>query len=181
MIVWLDTLDDKNNKKNKAFAELQDLFDKHIHKQSERRFIVEKDKEILGLVELVEIDLIHRNTEFQIIIDPQAEGKGYGYTATILAMRYAFHILNLHKLYLIVDKQNKKTIHIYKRTGFQVEGMIIGGGVSKAENILLVPIKEQFKRFAVPWVAQVTDIAIVSLSNDAGVIGGAWLAQKNNV
>lgn len=105
-----------------SFVELQDLFDKHIHKQSERRFIVEKDKEILGLVELVEIDLIHRNAEFQIIIDPQAEGKGYAYTATILAMRYAFHILNLHKLYLIVDEQNKKAIHIYKKAGFQVEG-----------------------------------------------------------
>lgn len=105
-----------------SFVELQDLFDKHIHKQSERRFIVEKDKEILGLVELVEIDLIHRNAEFQIIIDPQAEGKGYAYTATILAMRYAFHILNLHKLYLIVDNQNKKAIHIYKKAGFQVEG-----------------------------------------------------------
>lgn len=105
-----------------SFVELQDLFDKHIHKQSERRFIVEKDKEILGLVELVEIDLIHRNAEFQIIIDPQAEGKGYAYTATILAMRYAFHILNLHKLYLIVDEQNKKAIHIYKKAGFQIEG-----------------------------------------------------------
>ncbi|KRF67231.1 spermidine acetyltransferase [Bacillus sp. Soil768D1] len=105
-----------------SFVELQDLFDKHIHKQSERRFIVEKDKEILGLVELVEIDLIHRNAEFQIIIDPQAEGKGYAFTATILAMRYAFHILNLHKLYLIVDEQNKKAIHIYKKAGFQVEG-----------------------------------------------------------
>lgn len=36
-----------------SFVELQDLFEKHIHKQSERRFIVEKEKEILGLVELV--------------------------------------------------------------------------------------------------------------------------------
>ncbi|KOP78629.1 spermidine N1-acetyltransferase [Lysinibacillus sp. NPDC094403] len=105
-----------------SFVELQDLFEKHIHKQSERRFIVEKEKEILGLVELVEIDLIHRNAEFQIIIDPNSQGRGYAYSATILAMKYAFHILNLHKLYLIVDKQNEKAIYIYKKAGFHIEG-----------------------------------------------------------
>lgn len=47
-----------------SFAELQDLFEKHIHNQSERRFILIDDKQTVGLVELVEIDLIHRNAEF---------------------------------------------------------------------------------------------------------------------
>lgn len=105
-----------------SFVELLDLFEKHIHKQNERRFIIEKDNEILGLVELVEIDLIHRNAEFQIIIDPNYQGKGYAYTVTLLAMKYAFQVLNLHKLYLIVDKENAKAIHIYKKAGFTVEG-----------------------------------------------------------
>ncbi|SFH61039.1 Acetyltransferase (GNAT) domain-containing protein [Priestia megaterium] len=52
-----------------AFIELQDLYDKHIHDQDERRFILEKESDMLGLVELVEIDYIHRKAEFQIIID----------------------------------------------------------------------------------------------------------------
>ncbi|PHG59257.1 spermidine acetyltransferase, partial [Bacillus toyonensis] len=34
-----------------AFVELQDLYDKHIHDQSERRFIVEKNTVMIGLVE----------------------------------------------------------------------------------------------------------------------------------
>lgn len=105
-----------------SFVELQDLFEKHIHKQSERRFIIEQDESIIGLVELVEIDLIHRNAEFQIIIDPNFQGKGNAYTVTILAINYAFHVLNLHKLYLIVDKENEKAIHIYKKAGFRLEG-----------------------------------------------------------
>ncbi|AMO33261.1 spermidine N1-acetyltransferase [Lysinibacillus sp. fkY74-1] len=105
-----------------SFVELQDLFDKHIHKQSERRFIVEDEKKIIGLVELVEIDLIHRNAEFQIIIDPNFQGKGYAFTVTTLAMKYAFNNLNLHKVYLLVDKQNEKAIHIYKKAGFSIEG-----------------------------------------------------------
>lgn len=91
-----------------SFAELQDLFEKHIHNQSERRFILMDDKQTVGLVELVEIDLIHRNAEFQIIIDPQSQGKGYASIATKLAIEYAFTILNLHK--------------IYQKTCFQIEG-----------------------------------------------------------
>lgn len=91
-----------------SFAELQDLFEKHIHNQSERHFILMDDKQTVGLVELVEIDLIHRNAEFQIIIDPQSQGKGYASIATKLAIEYAFTILNLHK--------------IYQKTCFQIEG-----------------------------------------------------------
>lgn len=105
-----------------SFVELLDLFEKHIHQQSERRFIIEQDESILGLVELVEIDLIHRNAEFQIIIDPSHQGKGHAFTVTRLAINYAFHVLNLHKLYLIVDKENEKAIHTYKKAGFKIEG-----------------------------------------------------------
>lgn len=105
-----------------AFVELQDLYDKHIHDQGERRFIVEKNDEMLGLVELVEIDYIHRRAEFQIIINPKYQGHGYAVIATRLAMDYAFSVLNMHKLYLVVDKKNEKAIHIYKKVGFSVEG-----------------------------------------------------------
>ena len=108
-----------------AFVELQDLYDKHIHDQGERRFIVQKSAEMVGLVELVEIDYIHRRAEFQIIIDPRHQGHGYAKAATRLAMNYAFSILNLYKLYLIVDKNNERAIHIYQKAGFQIEGELI--------------------------------------------------------
>ncbi len=39
-----------------AFVELSDLYDKHIHDQSERRFVIECNGDKAGLVELVEIN-----------------------------------------------------------------------------------------------------------------------------
>ncbi|EEO1837033.1 spermidine N1-acetyltransferase [Listeria monocytogenes] len=108
-----------------AFVELQELYDKHIHDQSERRFILELDGQMVGLVELMEIDYIHRRAEFQIIIDPKFQGHGYAVSATKLAMKYAFHLLNLHKLYLVVDKVNEKAIHVYEKVGFIREGELI--------------------------------------------------------
>ncbi|EAF2384571.1 spermidine N1-acetyltransferase [Listeria monocytogenes] len=108
-----------------TFVELQELYDKHIHDQSERRFILELDGQMVGLVELMEIDYIHRRAEFQIIIDPKFQGHGYAVSATKLAMKYAFHVLNLHKLYLVVDKVNEKAIHVYEKVGFIREGELI--------------------------------------------------------
>ncbi|WP_228411754.1 spermidine N1-acetyltransferase [Entomomonas moraniae] len=107
-----------------AFVELADLYNKHIHDQSERRFIIQNQTTKIGLVELVEINYIHRNAEFQIIIDPAHQGKGYASKATKLAMEYAFHILNLYKLYLLVDVNNDKAIHVYAKLGFKQEGIL---------------------------------------------------------
>lgn len=107
-----------------AFVELVDLYDKHIHDQSERRFIIDNGGTSIGLVELIEIDYVHRRAEFQIIIDPEHQCKGYACEATRLAMEYAFSVLNLYKLYLVVDNENKKAMHIYSKMGFEVEGVL---------------------------------------------------------
>ncbi|WP_199153904.1 spermidine N1-acetyltransferase [Chromobacterium sp. ASV23] len=108
-----------------AFVELLDLYDKHIHDQTERRFVIVGGEQRVGLVELVEIDYIHRRAEFQIIIQPAHQGRGYARTATQLALRYAFNVLNLYKVYLVVDKENAKAVHVYEKLGFRKEGELI--------------------------------------------------------
>ncbi len=55
--------------------------------------------------------------------------------------------------------------------------VVIGGGVSKAGEALLTPLKSQFEKFALPRVKEGSDFAIATLGNDAGVIGGAWLVK----
>jgi len=39
-------------------------------------------------------------------------------------MEYGFSVLNLYKLYLIVDQENEKAIHIYSKLGFETEGVL---------------------------------------------------------
>ncbi|WP_153101553.1 spermidine N1-acetyltransferase [Paraburkholderia hayleyella] len=109
-----------------TFSELSQLYDQHVHDQRERRFVViGKDGITVGLVELIELDYIHRRGEFQIIIAPYAQGHGYATTATRLAIDYAFSVLNLRKIYLIVDKSNVAAIHVYEKCGFQHEAELI--------------------------------------------------------
>ena len=109
-----------------SFVELEELFRKHIHDQSERRFNVEDDEgERVGLVELVEIDHLHRRAEFLVMVSPDHQGRGYATAATSRAINYAFRVLNLYKLYLLVDVDNARAIRIYERAGFQREGLLV--------------------------------------------------------
>ncbi|KVL40254.1 GCN5 family acetyltransferase [Burkholderia territorii] len=105
-----------------TFSELSQLYDRHVHDQRERRFVaVDPQGELVGLVELIELDYIHRRGEFQIIIAPQCQGRGYAGQSTRLAIEYAFKVLNMRKLYLIVDTSNAAAIHVYEKCGFQHE------------------------------------------------------------
>ncbi|MDT0743841.1 GNAT family N-acetyltransferase [Mammaliicoccus sciuri] len=107
-----------------SLTELQYLFDKHLLDESEKRFIVEDENQVVGIVELVEINYIHRNCEIQIIIKPEFNGKGYAKFAFEKATSYAFDILNMHKIYLYVDTDNEKAVHIYESQGFNIEGLL---------------------------------------------------------
>ncbi|ANY10196.1 spermidine N1-acetyltransferase [Pseudonocardia sp. HH130630-07] len=111
-----------------ALVELQDIYDRHVHDNRERRFVLQlggpagDPADRAGLVELVEIDYIHRKAEFQIIVHPAFQGRGLAARATAAALDYAFGVLNLHKVYLVVDVENTRAVRAYERTGFTVEG-----------------------------------------------------------
>lgn len=114
-----------------SFDELEDLYGKHIHDNTERRFIAEycgtdnSEAVSIGLVELIEIDYVHRKAEFQIIIAPGYQGKGHARTLIKSALDYAFTILNLNKVYLVVAVENEKAIHLYRHSGFIEEARLV--------------------------------------------------------
>jgi diamine N-acetyltransferase len=108
-----------------SFAELAQLYERNIHNQTERRFIIATlHGHPAGLVELVEINHLHRRCEFQIAIHPGFQGRGFARQATRIAMDYAFSVLNIHKLYLHVDKDNARAVRIYESCGFRPEGIL---------------------------------------------------------
>ncbi|MBD1378882.1 ROK family glucokinase [Metabacillus arenae] len=62
-------------------------------------------------------------------------------------------------------------------SGLNPEKVVLGGGVSKAGEILREKVENHFKNFAFPRAAKAANVVIATLGNDAGVIGGAWLAK----
>src|SRR5699024_12561298 len=70
------------------------------------------------------IHSLHRQALFAIMLDPSKQGKGYALPATVSTVDYAFRTLNLHKVYLIVDEQNERAIHVYEKDGFKQEAVL---------------------------------------------------------
>lgn len=58
------------------------------------------------------------------------------------------------------------------------EKIVIGGGVSKAGDLLINPVRETFEKYAFKRVLKSTKILPATLGNDAGVIGAAWLVKS---
>ncbi len=58
------------------------------------------------------------------------------------------------------------------------EKIVLGGGVSKAGDILLNPVISNFEKFAFSAVRDSTKLALATLGNDAGVLGAAWLIKN---
>jgi glucokinase len=55
---------------------------------------------------------------------------------------------------------------------------VIGGGVSKAGDVILKPVQEVFQKFAPAKAQENVDIVIAKLGNNAGVIGAAGLSLR---
>jgi glucokinase len=57
------------------------------------------------------------------------------------------------------------------------EKVVIGGGVSKAGEVLFKPIRNYYKKYALAHLTGNIGIVPATLGNDAGVIGAAWLVH----
>ncbi len=79
---------------------------------------------LIGYVELDGILWTHRVSGVSIAIgEAKHWGKGYGYEAMQLVLRFAFDELNLHRVQLTVFCYNERAIALYEKLGFQREGI----------------------------------------------------------
>ena len=62
--------------------------------------------------------------DLAIFIGPEYQGAGYGREAMELALRYAFHELNLFRVQLYVFGYNTRAINLYESIGFVREGTL---------------------------------------------------------
>ena len=77
----------------------------------------------IGNTGLHEIDYRNRTATFGIIIgEPECRGKGYGTETTRLMLDYAFTVLGLHNVMLIVFEFNAAGIKAYQKAGFKEYG-----------------------------------------------------------
>lgn len=57
--------------------------------------------------------------------------------------------------------------------------ILIGGGVSKAGDQLMIPLKTAFKKYSLPRIHESCEFKVAQLGNDAGIIGASYLVKQN--
>ena len=83
------------------------------------------DGRLVGIVSLVQIDLISKNACFGIVMgDKKRQGRGIGTDATRVVVQYGFDMLNLNRIYLLVPAYNARAKSVYRKIGFVREGVM---------------------------------------------------------
>ena len=98
------------------------------NKKSKHRLdaIVEYMGVPIGVIGLLQIDEFNKKAEFYITIGEQnVKRKGIATLATKMILEYAFMVLNLRKIYLNVDEDNKNACGLYEKVGFKCEGIFV--------------------------------------------------------
>lgn len=108
------------------------------------------DGRMIGESVINEIDFALRCANFRIAIYRPAErGRGIGSWMVQTTRDFAFEVLKLHRLSLDVFSFNTRAEQVYRKAGFQREGVlpdaVLDGG-QYADDILMSMLEEDWKR-----------------------------------
>lgn len=83
------------------------------------------ENKLVGIVELLDINWIHRRAEVGIILYPdEVRGRGLGTRALTVLANWAFDTIGLHRLYAKVFATNRAALRCFEKVGFEKEGVL---------------------------------------------------------
>ena len=101
-----------------------------IHEDWKRQVILKwgialrTDDQLIGSITLFNLDFTHRRAEMGYALGRDHWGQGYMNEALMAVLKYAFEVLDLHRVEADVDPRNAASIKTLERLGFQREGYL---------------------------------------------------------
>ncbi len=90
-----------------------------IYTDRQVRLMIENEQhEVVGIVDLINFDPKHLRAEIGIVIGNRYRNKGYAHATINQIKDYSLNILHLHQIYAFVNKDNNKSLNLFKRCGF---------------------------------------------------------------
>jgi diamine N-acetyltransferase len=81
------------------------------------------NNEPIGTIELFDFDVHHNRVGIGIMIDKNAENKGYASMALDLLCDYCFESLLVKQIYCNISAGNEKSLYLFKKMGFNEVGL----------------------------------------------------------
>jgi diamine N-acetyltransferase len=88
-----------------------------------RLMVCLKNGSPVGTIELFDFDPMNSRVGMGILVDDQAQNKGYAQDALAVLIRYCFDILLLKQVYCNISASNEKSLHLFKKLGFAEAGL----------------------------------------------------------
>ncbi len=89
-----------------------------------RLVISDYEDKALGMIDLFDFDFKNSRAGVGILVKETAQRQlGYGSEALELLVNYSFTHLNLHQLYSNITEDNKASLSMFKKQGFQEVGL----------------------------------------------------------
>ncbi|SEQ98694.1 diamine N-acetyltransferase [Hyunsoonleella jejuensis] len=98
---------------------------KDIFEVKQLRLVISDNNEApLGLIDLFNFDFKNKRAGVGILIkDTSNRDKGYGFEALHLLINYSFKHLGLHQLYCNISEENKASLKLFTKVGFEKVGL----------------------------------------------------------
>jgi diamine N-acetyltransferase len=88
-----------------------------------RLMIVDKiNGQSMGMIDLFDFNPQHKRAGIGIVVDQIYQEKGIAFDALKTLIYYCFSSLQLHQLYANISSDNKKSIRLFEKSGFQLVG-----------------------------------------------------------
>lgn len=98
-------------------------FDRALHDESRRFWIIQLDGEDVGLVNLYDIDRVHDRAAWAFYLaSPSVRGRGVGSFVEFTTLEHVFEEMGLHRLTCEVLSTNMAVVEMHEKFGFTVEG-----------------------------------------------------------
>jgi diamine N-acetyltransferase len=93
------------------------------------------DDQVLGYVQLANMDLMHGRGDLGICLDPAAHGQGVADETMELLQNYAIQVFGLRKILLHVLCSNLRAIAFYEKQGFERVGVLREHAFLQGEHV----------------------------------------------
>lgn len=91
-----------------------------------RLMIINKNKnEVVGTVDLFDLDIHNSKVGIGILIEEKDRNKGFASLSIDLIKEYVFSFLHINQMYAYISDQNKASLQLFEKSGFSKSGLLL--------------------------------------------------------